>query len=119
MFRIVVIEIHYNNTQFLNYTIHSTFQLASEKKQELYVADAVATSYLVFDDLIYPLDESLVLSGLGMNYNISETDISKAHVLHYNGNMKPWLQPVIYEYKEHWIKYLTKDSKFMAECNVK
>jgi len=94
-------------------------ELASEKKQALSIADALATSYLVFDDLIYPLDESLILSGLGMNYNISKEDISKAQVLHYNGNMKPWLQPVIYEYKEHWIKYLTKESKFMVECNVK
>lgn len=81
-------------------------------------AAALPASLLVFQNLIYPLENSWVLSGLGHNYGVSTSDLDDAKVLHYNGDMKPWLDLGIPRYKWHWKKYLTQDEQFMEECKV-
>ena len=81
-------------------------------------AAALPISLLAFKDLIHPLDRSWAVSGLGHTYGVSKGTIENAATLHYNGNMKPWLELGIPNYKTHWRKYLTKDERFMDECNV-
>ncbi|MBA0768400.1 hypothetical protein Gotri_017202 [Gossypium trilobum] len=61
---------------------------------------AALASLLTFQDLIYALDNDWVLSGLGHDYGLSTQSIKKAAVLHYNGNMKPWLELGIPKYKK-------------------
>ncbi|KAG8484470.1 hypothetical protein CXB51_022865 [Gossypium anomalum] len=61
---------------------------------------AALASLLTFQDLIYALDNDWVLSGLGHDYELSTQSIKKAAVLHYNGNMKPWLELGIPKYKK-------------------
>lgn len=75
-------------------------------------------SLLAFRNLVYPLDSSWTLSGLGYDYRISAADVNEAATLHYNGNMKPWLELGITSYKSHWKKYLKKGDRFMNDCNV-
>nr|CAB3462911.1 unnamed protein product [Digitaria exilis] len=79
---------------------------------------ALPVGILAFQDLIYPLEESWVQSGLGHNYGISQYDIEKAATLHYNGVMKPWLDLGIHDYKSYWRKYMATGEKFMTECNI-
>ncbi|CAL4989869.1 unnamed protein product [Urochloa decumbens] len=79
---------------------------------------ALPVSILAFQDLIYPLEESWIQSGLGHDYGISRDDIEKAATLHYNGVMKPWLDLGIQYYKSYWKKYMTTGEKFMTECNI-
>ncbi|KAF5183192.1 Hexosyltransferase, partial [Thalictrum thalictroides] len=73
---------------------------------------------LTFQDLVHPLDKSWALSGLGHNYGVDAHAIEEAAVLHYNGNMKPWLELGIRKYKARWKKYLKRADQFMGECNV-
>ncbi|OVA17142.1 Glycosyl transferase [Macleaya cordata] len=80
--------------------------------------EALPANLLTFQDLIYPLDDSWVLSGLGHNYGIDAQAIKKAAVLHYNGNMKPWLELGIPKYKAYWKMFLLRNDLFMSECNV-
>ncbi|KAL5205116.1 hypothetical protein ABZP36_009987 [Zizania latifolia] len=75
-------------------------------------------SLLVFQDLVYPLEDSWVQSGLGHDYGIGQTDIEKSAALHYNGVMKPWLDLGIHDYKGYWRKYMTNGERFMTECNI-
>ncbi|CAN6362110.1 unnamed protein product [Urochloa humidicola] len=79
---------------------------------------ALPVSILAFQDLIYPLEDSWIQSGLGHDYGISRDDIEKAATLHYNGVMKPWLDLGIHDYKSYWRKYMTTGEKFMTECNI-
>jgi alpha-1,4-galacturonosyltransferase len=79
---------------------------------------ALPRGLLAFQDLIYPLEDSWVQSGLGYDYGIRRVDIEKAATLHYNGVMKPWLDLGIHDYKSHWRKYMTNGERFMAECNI-
>lgn len=75
-------------------------------------------SLLTFEDKIYPLDDSWVLSGLGHDYGVDAHAIRRAKVLHYNGNMKPWLDLGISKYKSYWRKFLSKEDQFLSECNI-
>jgi len=79
---------------------------------------ALPVSLLAFQDLIYPLEDSWVQSGLGHDYGISKDHIEKAATLHYNGVMKPWLDLGIHNYKSYWRKYMTTGETFMTECNI-
>ncbi|XP_072985913.1 probable galacturonosyltransferase 7 isoform X2 [Typha latifolia] len=79
---------------------------------------ALPISLLLFQNLIYPLDDRWTLSGLGYNYEIREDAMKGALSLHYNGNMKPWLELGIPEYKKYWKKFLTREERFMDDCNV-
>ncbi|KAJ6699311.1 GALACTURONOSYLTRANSFERASE 7-RELATED [Salix purpurea] len=81
-------------------------------------AVALSTSLLTFQDLVYPLDGVWALSGLGYDYGIDVQAIKKAKVLHYNGQMKPWLEVGIPKYKQYWKRFLNRDDQFLGECNV-
>uniref|UniRef100_A0A0A9DYS2 Hexosyltransferase n=1 Tax=Arundo donax TaxID=35708 RepID=A0A0A9DYS2_ARUDO len=82
-------------------------------------AAALPMSLLSFQHLVYPLDEKLTLSGLGYDYGIEvEVAQSSAASLHYNGNMKPWLELGIPDYRKYWKRFLAQDERFMDECNV-
>lgn len=76
------------------------------------------TSMLTFQGLVHPLNSSWVLSGLGASYEVHTEGIQRAAVLHYNGNMKPWLELGVQKYKTHWKRFLVREDPFMADCNV-
>ncbi|KAG4158297.1 hypothetical protein ERO13_D02G112200v2 [Gossypium hirsutum] len=79
---------------------------------------ALLATLLSFQDQIYALDRVWVLSGLGHDYGLDIEGIKKAAVLHYNGNMKPWLDLGIPKYKEYWKKFLNHEDQYLSECNV-
>ena len=81
-------------------------------------AVALSTSLLTFQDLVYPLDGVWALSGLGHDYGIDVQAIKNAAVLHFNGQMKPWLELGIPKYKQYWKRFLNRDDLFLGECNV-
>ncbi|CAK7335199.1 unnamed protein product [Dovyalis caffra] len=63
------------------------------------------------------LDKSWHVLGLGYNPSISMDEISNAAVIHYNGNMKPWLDIAMNQYKNLWTKYVDNDMEFVQTCN--
>ncbi|KAI7745058.1 hypothetical protein M8C21_034024 [Ambrosia artemisiifolia] len=87
-------------------------------QQHLTETTTLGATMLTFQGLLMPLDEKWVLSGLGHNYGVTNEAINKAAVLHFNGNMKPWLELGIPNYKAHWRKYLNAENRFLTDCNV-
>lgn len=75
-------------------------------------------SLLTFENKIYPLDQSWIVSGLGHDYAVDTEPIKTAPVLHYNGKMKPWLDLGIPQYKSYWKNFLNKEDQLLSECNV-
>ncbi|XP_008230332.1 PREDICTED: probable galacturonosyltransferase 9 [Prunus mume] len=63
------------------------------------------------------LDKSWHVLGLGYNPSISMDEIRNAAVIHYNGNMKPWLDIAMNQYKKLWTYYLDNDMEFVQMCN--
>ncbi|KAJ9683011.1 hypothetical protein PVL29_018840 [Vitis rotundifolia] len=63
------------------------------------------------------LDKSWHVLGLGYNPSISMDEINHAAVIHFNGNMKPWLDIAINQFKNLWTKYVDNDMEFVQVCN--
>ncbi|XP_057999519.1 probable galacturonosyltransferase 4 isoform X2 [Hevea brasiliensis] len=66
----------------------------------------------------YSLDQSWHVLGLGYNPNVNQREIERAAVIHYNGNMKPWLEIGISKYRNYWVKYVDYDHVYLRECNI-
>lgn len=64
-----------------------------------------------------PLDKSWHVMGLGYNPSISPEVIAGAAVIHFNGNMKPWLDVALNQYKALWTKYVDTEMEFLTLCN--
>lgn len=79
---------------------------------------ALRATLLSFQGLVYALDNGWVFSGLGHKYHLDAHAIKGAAVLHFNGNMKPWLELGIPKYRKYWKKFLNLDEQYLTECNV-
>ncbi|KAE8714863.1 putative galacturonosyltransferase 4 [Hibiscus syriacus] len=64
------------------------------------------------------LDKSWHVLGLGYNPNVNQREIEEAAVIHYNGNLKPWLEIALPKYKNHWTKYVDYNVVYLRECNI-
>lgn len=73
---------------------------------------------MTFYGLTYPLDKSWHVLGLGYNPSIDKSDIENAAVIHYNGNMKPWLELAMTRYRSYWVKYIKFDHPYIHGCKL-
>ncbi|XP_073148507.1 probable galacturonosyltransferase 4 isoform X1 [Henckelia pumila] len=73
---------------------------------------------ITFWNRTFPLDKFWHVLGLGYNPNVSQKDIERAAVIHYNGNLKPWLEIGIQKFRNHWEKYVDYDHLYLRECNI-
>ncbi|XP_057513960.1 probable galacturonosyltransferase 7 isoform X1 [Actinidia eriantha] len=104
--------------QHLSETFRKVVQEYLSAGEELFQAATVRASLLTFQDLVHPLDDTWMLSGLGHDYGLDIETIKKAAVLHFNGNMKPWIDLGIPKYRGYWKMFLNRDNQFLSDCNV-
>ncbi|XP_047977174.1 probable galacturonosyltransferase 7 isoform X5 [Salvia hispanica] len=95
-------------------------RLMDELKEDEHLSETTGLSagLLTFDSLVYPLEDSWILPGLGYNYGIDLEDLKTAAILHFDGSMKPWLDLGIPRYKRYWRKFLDPQNQFLSDCNV-
>ncbi|KAL9239141.1 hypothetical protein vseg_013490 [Gypsophila vaccaria] len=72
---------------------------------------------ITFYSTTKPLDKSWHVLGLGYNPSISWDEINNAAVVHFNGNMKPWLDIAMGQFKPLWTKYVDYDNEYVQGCN--
>ncbi|MCL7034835.1 hypothetical protein MKW94_027368 [Papaver nudicaule] len=72
---------------------------------------------ITFYSTTKPLDKSWHVLGLGYNPSISMDEIQNAAVIHYNGNMKPWLDIAMNQFRPLWTKYVDYNMEFVQMCN--
>ncbi|XP_073272941.1 probable galacturonosyltransferase 4 [Primulina huaijiensis] len=73
---------------------------------------------ITFWNRTFPLDKFWHVLGLGYNPNVSRKDVERAAVIHYNGNLKPWLEIGIQKFRNYWEKYVDYDHLYLRECNI-
>eukprot|EP00250_Pteridium_aquilinum_P009788 c18937_g1_i1 orf=1470-3077(+) len=73
---------------------------------------------LTFYGLTEPLDREWHILGLGYDPNVDSQVIEAGAVVHYNGNMKPWLKLAMSSYKPLWEKYVNYNHPLVQQCNV-
>ncbi|XP_052194842.1 polygalacturonate 4-alpha-galacturonosyltransferase-like [Diospyros lotus] len=71
---------------------------------------------ITFYGLTQPLEKSWHVLGLGYNPSVDRSEIEKAAVIHYNGNMKPWLELAMRKYRAYWTKYIKFDHPYLRRC---
>lgn len=72
---------------------------------------------ITFYSTTKPLDKSWHVLGLGYNPSISMDEIQSAAVVHFNGNMKPWLDIAMTQFKPLWTKHVDYELEFVQACN--
>ncbi|CAA0821990.1 Polygalacturonate 4-alpha-galacturonosyltransferase [Striga hermonthica] len=73
---------------------------------------------ITFYGLTHPLEKSWHVLGLGYNPSVDHSEIDNAAVIHYNGNMKPWLELAMNKYKPYWTKYIKYDHPYIRNCKL-
>ncbi|XAR63136.1 Polygalacturonate 4-alpha-galacturonosyltransferase [Bertholletia excelsa] len=73
---------------------------------------------ITFYRLTHPLDKFWHVLGLGYNPSVDKSEIENAAVIHYNGNMKPWLELAMTKYRSYWTKYIKFDHPYIRGCNL-
>lgn len=71
---------------------------------------------LTFYGLTRPIDRMWHNLGLGYNKRLNVTALSSAAVLHWNGNLKPWLKIAIPAYRPFWTKFLNFNDPDLVKC---
>lgn len=99
-------------------TFHRLLQEHLNRGEESFQAASVRATLLAFQDLVHPLDDTWMLSGLGHDYGLNIEAVKKAGVLHFNGNMKPWIDMGIPKYRGYWKRFLIRENQFLSDCNV-
>lgn len=93
---------------------HNYLQLGN--KRQLWKAGSLPLGLVTFYNRTVALDRRWHVLGLGYDSGVGRSEIERAAVIHYDGNMKPWL--VIGKYKGYWNKYLNYDHPYFQQCNI-
>jgi alpha-1,4-galacturonosyltransferase len=86
--------------------------------RQLWKLGTLPPGLITFSRRTYPLDRSWHVLGLGYNAGVHQRDIEHAAVVHYNGNMKPWLEIGIPKFRNYWSKYVDYEHVYLRECNI-
>ncbi|KAH8487130.1 hypothetical protein Peur_069512 [Populus x canadensis] len=84
--------------------------------QTLWKLGTLPPALLAFYGLTEPLDRRWHVLGLGYDMNIDDRLIDSAAVIHFNGNMKPWLKLAISRYKPLWERYVNQSHPYYQDC---
>ncbi|KAI7731474.1 hypothetical protein M8C21_026898, partial [Ambrosia artemisiifolia] len=69
---------------------------------QLWKLGTLPPGLVTFWKRVYPLEKSWHVLGLGYNPSVNQKEIETAAVIHYNGNLKPWLEIGIPKFRGYW-----------------
>ncbi|KAI3818914.1 hypothetical protein L1987_12735 [Smallanthus sonchifolius] len=97
--------------------VYHSWQNLNHERQ-LWKLGTLPPGLITFWKRVYPLDKSWHVLGLGYNPSVSQKEIERAAVIHYNGNLKPWLEIGIPKFRRYWNKFVDYDHAYMRDCNM-
>ncbi|BAT77280.1 probable galacturonosyltransferase 4 [Vigna umbellata] len=97
--------------------VYHNWQKLNQDRQ-LWKLGTLPPGLITFWKRTFPLHRSWHVLGLGYNPNTNQKEIERAAVIHYNGNMKPWLEITIPKFRGYWTKYVDHDLVYLRECNI-
>ncbi|GAB2302201.1 Probable galacturonosyltransferase 4 [Dionaea muscipula] len=97
--------------------VYHTWQKLNHDRQ-LWKLGTLPPGLITFWKRTHPLDRSWHVLGLGYDPNVSQKEIERTAVIHFNGNMKPWLEIGMQKYRHYWTKYIDYDQAYLRECNI-
>ncbi|KAJ4981041.1 hypothetical protein NE237_031878 [Protea cynaroides] len=97
--------------------VYHRWQKLNQDRQ-LWKLGTLPPGLITFWNRTFPLERSWHVLGLGYNPHVIQKDIEGAAVIHYNGNMKPWLEIGLPKYRTYWTKFVDYDQAYLRECNI-
>ncbi|GLT39489.1 hypothetical protein SLA2020_136770 [Shorea laevis] len=88
------------------------------EERTLWKLGTLPPGLITFYGLTHPLEKSWHVLGLGYNPSVDKREIENAAVVHYNGNMKPWLEIAMTKYRPYWTKYIKYDHPYLRSCKL-
>ncbi|GER38597.1 galacturonosyltransferase 11 [Striga asiatica] len=99
-----------------NVTSRYHFWMEKNTDRLIWKLGTLPPGLLTFYGLTEPLDRRWHVLGLGYDLNIDNRLIESAAVIHYNGNMKPWLKVSIARYRPMWEQYVNRANQYLQDC---
>ncbi|KAK9118788.1 hypothetical protein Scep_016881 [Stephania cephalantha] len=96
---------------------HYWHNMNENENKTLWKLGTLPPGLITFYSTTKPLDKSWHVLGLGYNPSISMDEINSGAVIHYNGNMKPWLDIALNQFRPFWTKYVDYEMEFVQMCN--
>ena len=99
-----------------NLTAKYQYWLGMNANHSLWTEGILPLGLLTFYGSTEPLDRRWHVLGLGYDPEIDERLIETAAVVHFNGNLKPWLGSAITKYRPLWEKYVNHTHLDLHGC---
>ncbi|KAI3795663.1 hypothetical protein L1987_38320 [Smallanthus sonchifolius] len=97
--------------------VYHSWQNLNHERQ-LWKLGTLPPGLITFWKRVYPLEKSWHVLGLGYNPSVSQKEIERAAVIHYNGNLKPWLEIGIPKFRGYWNRFVEYDQTYLRDCNM-
>ncbi|KAF5756312.1 putative polygalacturonate 4-alpha-galacturonosyltransferase [Helianthus annuus] len=97
--------------------VYHSWQNLNHERQ-LWKLGTLPPGLITFWKRVYPLERSWHVLGLGYNPSVSQKEIERAAVIHFNGNLKPWLEIGIPKFRGYWSKFVDYDQAYLRDCNM-
>ncbi|KAJ8550910.1 hypothetical protein K7X08_000280 [Anisodus acutangulus] len=99
-----------------NVTARYHYWLEQNADRALWKLGTLPPGLLAFYGLTEPLDRRWHVLGLGYDLNVDSRLIESAAVIHFNGNMKPWLKLGVTRYRPLWERYVNQTHPYLRDC---
>ncbi|THU45110.1 hypothetical protein C4D60_Mb02t14410 [Musa balbisiana] len=73
---------------------------------------------IAFRGYVRPIDPSWHMLGLGYQEKTDLDSVTKAAVIHYNGQCKPWLEIGYKHLQQFWTKHVNYSNDFIRNCHI-
>ncbi|XP_022998732.1 probable galacturonosyltransferase 14 [Cucurbita maxima] len=73
---------------------------------------------IAFRGQVHPIDPSWHMLGLGYQERTDVENVKNAAVIHYNGQLKPWLEIGFEHLRPFWTKYVNYSNDFIRNCHI-
>ncbi|CAL9053847.1 unnamed protein product [Musa banksii] len=89
-----------------------------ENSKQPWKAGSSLLGQLLFYNHTMTLDRRWHVLGLGRHSSVRRSEIERAAVIHYDGNMKPWLDVALAKYRKYWTRFLDYSNPYFQQCNI-
>ncbi|KAJ0113330.1 hypothetical protein Patl1_03182 [Pistacia atlantica] len=89
------------------------------ENRNLWKLGSLPPGLITFYNQTYALERKWHVLGLGYDRALNKTEIENGAVIHYNGNLKPWLDLAITKYQSYWSKHVMFDNYYLQLCSIR
>ncbi|ERN19093.1 probable galacturonosyltransferase 4 [Amborella trichopoda] len=97
--------------------IYHSWQKLNNDRQ-LWKLGTLPPGLITFYNRTFPLNRGWHVLGLGYDPSVNQRDIQRAAAIHYNGNLKPWLEIGLPKFRGYWQKYINYNQPYLQDCNI-